>query len=65
MSKSTWEPSWIVENRQPSFIRGYSDWLGNKTKYHWGNVPAIDILRLQANEGVRYGADLSLLFAGA
>jgi hypothetical protein len=30
----------------------------------WGNVPAIDILRLPDNEGAGYSDDIELLFAG-
>lgn len=33
-------------------------------KYLWGNMPAIDILQLDTNEGLGYTADLHLLFAG-
>ena len=33
-------------------------------KFLWGNMPAIDILRLAANEGDAYEQDLHLLFAG-
>jgi hypothetical protein len=32
--------------------------------YLWGNVPAIDILRLPDNEGAGYSDDIELLFAG-
>ncbi len=34
------------------------------SKFLWGNMPAFDVLRLESNEGVKYGGDLSLLFAG-
>ena len=34
------------------------------TKYLWGNMPAIDIVKLQQNEGVDYDKKLQLLFAG-
>jgi hypothetical protein len=32
--------------------------------YLWGNVPAIDVLRLSDNEGARYSDDIELLFSG-
>jgi hypothetical protein len=35
-----------------------------KKKYLWGNVPALDIVRLSENEGERYEKPLNLLFAG-
>jgi hypothetical protein len=33
-------------------------------KFLWGNVPALDVLRLDSNEGEQYQGQLSLLFAG-
>jgi len=33
-------------------------------KYLWGNVPAIDVLRLEQNEGEDYTGNIALLFAG-
>jgi hypothetical protein len=33
-------------------------------KYLWGNVPALDVLRLAENEGDSYAGDLRILFAG-
>jgi len=33
-------------------------------KYLWGNVPAVDILNLDENEGVNIPSPLRLLFAG-
>lgn len=32
--------------------------------YFWGNMPAIDVVQLDANEGGEYDGDLHLLFAG-
>jgi len=34
-------------------------------KYLWGNIPALDVVRLGSNEGDDYGGQLRLLFAGA
>lgn len=33
-------------------------------KYFWGNVPAVDIVSLAANEGLHYEEDISILLAG-
>ena len=33
-------------------------------EYLWGNMPAFDVLKLEANEGKGYKGDLDLLFAG-
>jgi hypothetical protein len=30
----------------------------------WGNTPALDILKLEQNEGLSYQDDIALLFAG-
>lgn len=70
LMKDTWRPSWVVEARQPAFITSEKEgplvgWTSHgRQKYLWGNVPAIDLLNLQRNEGVDYAEDLRLLFAG-
>lgn len=33
-------------------------------KFLWGNVPALDIINMEANEGLAYNKPLNLLFAG-
>lgn len=64
-TKPGWQPSWIVENRRPAFVN--DDAIGTSfgtKKYLWGNCPAIDVLKLQENEGVDWHKDVKLLFAG-
>lgn len=66
--KATWKPQWEVEGRKPDFIISDdgddgSQGFGGK-KHFWGNVPAIDVLRLDQNEGSNYDKDIQLLFAG-
>lgn len=63
--KITWEPDWTIrptregwENHQEVF-----DTL-RKQKYLWGNIPAIDVLNLEQNEGASYDKNMNLLFAG-
>lgn len=34
------------------------------TKYFWGNMPALDILQLEKNEGADHEKELAVLFAG-
>ncbi|KAI4222628.1 MAG: hypothetical protein L6R40_008569 [Gallowayella cf. fulva] len=69
--KVTWRPSWIIEAREPAFIGGGEeapivDTVSHgKQKYLWGNVPALDLLNLQQNEGVDFAEDLRLLFAAS
>jgi len=63
--KDTWKPSWAIRVRKPTFIGGPPFLpFGSKNKYLWGNMPAIDVLLLEANEGTQYERDLQLLFAG-
>ncbi|KAH8698962.1 hypothetical protein BGW36DRAFT_396585 [Talaromyces proteolyticus] len=65
VGKKTWQPAWVLEKRTPAFIRtGIGVTLGAE-KYLWGNVSAIDIVKLGSNEGDRYAGDLRLLFAAS
>ena len=66
--KPSWRPAWEVEGRPPHFIDDSNPvpiptWHGG-TKYLWGNVPALDLLRLSDNEGENTTQDISLLLAG-
>ncbi|KAL6789236.1 hypothetical protein J3E68DRAFT_444094 [Trichoderma sp. SZMC 28012] len=67
LGKETWRPRWALENRDPIFIANKNSWAqtfsGNKCL--WGNVPAIDVLQLESNEGVDYAKHLNLLFAAS
>ncbi|KAL9041133.1 MAG: hypothetical protein Q9214_004213 [Letrouitia sp. 1 TL-2023] len=70
--KATWKPSWVAEARKPAFI-GDDDEKAypfdavscGRQKYLWGNVPALDVLNLQQNEGADFSEDLRLLFAAS
>ena len=58
-----------MEKRQPAFIGGdegpHVDQVSHgQQKYLWGNVPALDLVKLQQNEGADFAGDLRLLFAG-
>ena len=65
LRKETWLPGWETNNRLPNFIGDGPSIVSHGTrKYFWGNVPALDILRLSEHEGETYGQDLVLLFAG-
>lgn len=64
--RNDWQPSWQAEGRAPHFVGNDAapvKIFGVK-KYLWGNVPALDVLQLAANEGAEYAGDLGLLFAG-
>lgn len=59
-------PNWIKEDRTPSFPSegSLSDLVEHK--FLWGNMPAVDILNTQQNEGVnKTRPDISLLFAAS
>ncbi|KAL8320374.1 hypothetical protein RB597_006899 [Gaeumannomyces tritici] len=61
--KVTWKPIWTRERRQPTFVsEDDNPTMVGTFKYLWGNVPAIDIVKLRENEGVDFKGDLCLLF---
>ncbi|EUC48557.1 hypothetical protein COCMIDRAFT_34040 [Bipolaris oryzae ATCC 44560] len=65
--KGTWAPEWYRDNRLPAFLGGpVLSTFGNR-KYLWGNIPALDILQLEDNEGRTSATshDFSLLFAAS
>ncbi|KAI0515446.1 hypothetical protein F5B22DRAFT_636473 [Xylaria bambusicola] len=66
--KGTWKPRWVIENRLPAFNGPQAQVINQAAfgaiKYLWGNVPAIDVIKLDQNEGVNFGNPLNLLFAG-
>ncbi|KAJ5063441.1 hypothetical protein J3E72DRAFT_413919, partial [Bipolaris maydis] len=66
--KDTWEPEWYLNSRQPAFISEGPSHAGfGNRKYLWGNMPALDILQLQSNEGKTSATshDFNLLFAAS
>ncbi|KAK7987452.1 hypothetical protein PG989_007767 [Apiospora arundinis] len=65
LGKASWQPAWVADNRQPAFIRGGRDEHFGANKYLWGNVPALDVLQLESNEGKEYEGELNLLFAAS
>ncbi|KAL3461958.1 hypothetical protein BJX64DRAFT_288910 [Aspergillus heterothallicus] len=65
LGKDTWQPAWVVERRTPAFIGGRHAPIFGDKKYLWGNVPAFDLLRLDANEGSAYRGDLRILCAAS
>jgi hypothetical protein len=56
----------VQELRKPAFVGDAGDLIefhGTK-RYLWGNVPSVDIVKLEGNEGVASSEDLKILFAG-
>lgn len=69
LAKSSWLPEWDRSNRNPAWAsdtasRNLHNPFGSD-KHLWGNTPAIDILQIERNEGLDYGDDVALLFAGS
>ena len=68
--KDSWEPTWCREDRRPSYI-GRDDGAPLKqfgtNKYLWGNMPALDVLKINDNEGELgiVTRNLALLFAAS
>ncbi|KAK1624557.1 hypothetical protein BDP81DRAFT_437802 [Colletotrichum phormii] len=66
LGREGWQPDWVLENRAPAFIgNGHPQVTYGAGKYLWGNVPAFDVLQLNANEGVSYDEQVRLLFAAS
>ncbi|KAL7909005.1 hypothetical protein GGI35DRAFT_493828 [Trichoderma velutinum] len=67
LGNETWRPNWVLENRSPTFMADMKNFVpsfsGNKCL--WGNIPAIDVLQLESNEGVNHGKQMNLLFAAS
>ncbi|KAH6635040.1 hypothetical protein B0J18DRAFT_417793 [Chaetomium sp. MPI-SDFR-AT-0129] len=66
LSSTSWKPGWEAENRTPSFV-GDNDGPSNfgGMKYYWGNVPALDVLKLRENEGAGHEKHLRILCAAS
>ncbi|KAF2032760.1 hypothetical protein EK21DRAFT_86777 [Setomelanomma holmii] len=55
MNNPDWKPEWFTDRRAPPLTQAApgSDYLGlpPDTKHIWGNMPAIDILQVEKNDG--------------
>ncbi|KAF5723855.1 hypothetical protein FMUND_1463 [Fusarium mundagurra] len=65
LNKASWKPEWAIQGRTPAFMDPEAGELFGGRKYLLGNVPALDVLRLDANEGESYEGHLRLLFAAS
>jgi len=71
LTKPEWLPSWRLEKRKPAFqsedtLYTRFGGLTIQAQYLWGNVPAMDILRLELNEGLAAAKtkDFNVAFTG-
>ena len=60
-----WEPEWAREKRTPNFLNGASREATKPDTELWGDMPAIDVLKLEHNEGLDYSKALDVLFAAS
>jgi len=63
--KDSWQPAWFREGRQPAFISEIPFVPFGTVKFLWGNMPALDILRLNDDAGEMKEQELALLFAAS
>ncbi|PKK48400.1 hypothetical protein CI102_8134 [Trichoderma harzianum] len=67
LGNEAWRPGWVLERRDPKFMVKLGSIYPSfaEEKRLWGNIPAIDGLQLESNEGVGHGKQLNLLFAAS
>ncbi|OAG01059.1 uncharacterized protein CC84DRAFT_1101145, partial [Paraphaeosphaeria sporulosa] len=65
--KNSYKPRWQIEKRIPEFMGGPPLAHFGSPQYLWGNIPAIDLLKVAENEGDEaiMQQDVSLLFAAS
>ena len=65
--KGKYVPGWIQQDRLPSFVSDddFTTPFG-MNQYLWGNMPAVDMLKMEENEGANdIHRDMNLLFAAS
>ncbi|EAS27817.3 uncharacterized protein CIMG_09021 [Coccidioides immitis RS] len=76
LGTATWRPAWAVERRPPAFDEpGVSSGAGSASQTYFGrpdrkenllgDMPALDLLNLEKNEGSHASQDLSVLSAAS
>ncbi|CAG8892542.1 unnamed protein product [Penicillium egyptiacum] len=68
LAHETWKPDWHTEDRTPNFHKnqGPSEQDLNKCKMSWwGSMPALDLLKLDGNEGDDAPPKMRLLFSSS
>ena len=60
-------PAWVREGRIPRFINNDVPFVSfGQPRFLWGNMPALDLLKMKDNEGLQnLSRDISLLFAAS
>ncbi|KAL4805432.1 hypothetical protein BDV18DRAFT_140850 [Aspergillus unguis] len=65
LNTKDWHPAWSRENRVPMFAQQHEHQSVGLNKNLWGNVPAIDVVQLEKNEGKIHNKKLTLLFGAS
>ncbi|KFA72162.1 hypothetical protein S40288_07082 [Stachybotrys chartarum IBT 40288] len=63
MVRGDWVPDWVRQKRRPKFCSNRKPEATGLQEKIWGDVPAIDVLKLGANEGEDYNKTIRVLFA--
>ncbi|KAI0838466.1 hypothetical protein F5Y06DRAFT_303779 [Hypoxylon sp. FL0890] len=64
LMKNTWEPCYFEQGREPDFMGvELLEAMTGMRIYLWGDVPAIDVIRLGENEGHNFKGPLDIFFA--
>jgi hypothetical protein len=65
MTKDDWKPDWCIEERNPTFFEKTNPSQPDDSKVSWwGAMPALDLLKLDRNEGQDAPRRLRLLQTG-
>lgn len=62
LSKKTWLPNYIMENRSPDWLDGEN--MMYWKNFAWGESPGFDCLKLEENEGADWDKNVDLCFIG-
>ncbi|KAF7519618.1 hypothetical protein PCG10_009904 [Penicillium crustosum] len=67
LAKDTWKPDWHTEDRDPTFFQtDPSEPNSNANKMSWwGNMPALDLLKLDGNEGQDASSKMRILLTSS
>ncbi|KAJ5956141.1 hypothetical protein N7501_010420 [Penicillium viridicatum] len=67
LAKDTWKPDWHTEDRDPTFFQmDPSELNSNADKMSWwGNMPALDLLKLDGNESQDASSKMHILLTSS
>ncbi|KAF2869222.1 hypothetical protein BDV95DRAFT_499175 [Massariosphaeria phaeospora] len=64
--EKTYMPGWLKDGQPPSWLDGTGPSNLGPSQYSWGNMPALNILKMKDNEGIdNLHRDMSLLFGAS